>query len=147
VKQDKTTGAPRHDQQHYELAAFDRVIKAYVSISTLSLVTACSYAGKGKQTLSGTSLEFKCDVEMANRKSLITREMREEWQRLVEERYRATNQPNQFRQSQLRAQEPVSAEQRELTIRVKRACGREYQKRQLDQVGQYFMRVRLRAET
>ena len=71
--------------------------------------------------------------------------MRREWQRLVEEQYKATNKPTKLK-SVLRKSDELSAEQRSLTNRVVLLCSREYKRRKLDKVEQYFRSFRRRAE-
>jgi hypothetical protein len=147
VKQEKTMGAQRREQLDLDLAAFENVITIYLDCVTLPHLAACSYEeGARKRTLSGIPLDYKIDVEIANRRILTTPEMQREWEHLVEERYKATNQPSKEELALERAlKATASVEQRELTSRVIRACSKEYQRRQLHKVGSYFTRVRLKA--
>lgn len=146
MKSDRTSAQRRYQQEH-DTAAFERVISIYLDCAALPHLAACRYDGEGKRTLSpGTSaLDFKIDTELANRRVLTTPEMQCVWQRLVEGQYKATNQPTKAERA-LESPDALSAEQRALTDRVIQLCSREYKRRGLDKVGQYFTRIRRKAE-
>lgn len=135
-------------QQEHDRAAFELVVRTYLDCIALPHLASCRYDGVGKRTLSpGTSaLDYKIDVELANRRVLKTPEMQREWQRLVEEQQKAANKPTK-RENALQKSDDLSArERRSLRNCVVLLCSREYKRRKLDKVGQYFTYFRGKAD-
>lgn len=124
---------------------FDNVLAVYLDCISLPNSSACSYDGQAARRLAvGTApLDYKIDVEIANRSVLTSPELREEWQRLLEDAFKATDATEGTKQEK---KKPQSAEERELTNRVVMLCAKLYVKKNLDRVGPYFTRKRLRVE-
>ena len=124
---------------------FDNVLAVYLDCIALPGMGSCRYDGQPARRLAvGTApLDFKCDVEIANRAVLTTPELRQEWQRLLGEQFKATEATESAKPEK---KKPQSAKERELTNRVVMLCAKLYAKKKLDRVGAYFTHKRLRAE-
>jgi hypothetical protein len=132
----------KNKQKDYD-AIFNRVISIYLDCISLPDMAASRLDGQGKRTLTGTPLDFKIDVELANRRVLTSPALRDEWARLLREHINATANPLGTNQTSTK---PVTAEQRELTNRVILLCARIYAKKKLNRVGDYFRHIRGRIE-